>query len=70
LISILGLPLQAEAVGLISAISLMLIDSYLYSSGRIDTMLPLEEMKGRSLINEAVRAADGSQDFSRLIGEI
>lgn len=44
-----------------------LIDSYLYHSGRIDTTLPFEELRQRSLINAAAQAADGAPDFSRRI---
>jgi hypothetical protein len=44
-----------------------LIDSYLYHSGRIDTSLPFEELRRRSLINEAARQADGAPDFSERI---
>jgi Domain of unknown function (DUF4105) len=44
-----------------------LIDSYLYFSGRIDTTLPFEELRRRSLINEAAQAADGAPDFSQRI---
>jgi hypothetical protein len=44
-----------------------LIDSYLYHSGRIDTSLPFEELRRRSLINEAAHAADGAPDFSERI---
>jgi len=44
-----------------------LADSYLYRSGRIDTTLPFDELRRRSLINEAVRAADGAPDFSQRI---
>jgi hypothetical protein len=46
-----------------------LADSYLYRSGRIDTTLPFDELRRRSLINEAVHAADGSPepDFSNRI---
>ncbi len=44
-----------------------LADSYLYRSGRIDTTLPFDELRRRSLINEAVRAADGAADFSQRI---
>ena len=36
-----------------------LIDSYLYHSGRVDTTLPFDELRRRSLINEAAQAADG-----------
>jgi hypothetical protein len=39
-----------------------LVDSYLYRSGRIDTTLPFDELRRRSLINEAVHAADGSPE--------
>jgi hypothetical protein len=41
-----------------------LIDSYLYHSGRIDTTLPFDELRQRSLINAAAQAADGVPDFS------
>ncbi len=44
-----------------------LIDSYLYHSGRIDTSLPFDELRQRSLVNEAAQAADGAPDFSERI---
>jgi len=44
-----------------------LIDSYLYHSGRIDTTLPFDELRRRSLINEAAQAADAGADFSQRI---
>ncbi len=44
-----------------------LADSYLYRSGRIDTTLPFDELRRRSLINEAAQAADGAADFSQRI---
>jgi Domain of unknown function (DUF4105) len=44
-----------------------LIDGYLYDSGRINTSLPYEELRQRSLINEAAQAADGAPDFSERI---
>ena len=44
-----------------------LIDSYLYHSGRINTDLPFEELRRRSQINEAVRAADDAPDFPERI---
>lgn len=44
-----------------------LIDGYLYQSGRVDTTLPFEELRRRSLINEAAQAADGKSDFSERI---
>jgi hypothetical protein len=44
-----------------------LIDSYLYHSGRVDTTLPFEELRRRSLINEVAEAADGAPDFSERI---
>ena len=46
-----------------------LIDSYLYHSGRVDTTLPFDELRRRSLINEAARAAGGAPepDFSQRI---
>ena len=40
-----------------------LIDSYLYHSGRINTDLPFDELRRRSLINQAAQAADGAPDF-------
>jgi hypothetical protein len=43
------------------------IDSYLYHSGRVDTTLPYEELRRRSLINDAARAADDAADFSKRI---
>jgi hypothetical protein len=44
-----------------------LIDSYLYHSGRVDTTLPFDELRRRSLINRAAQAADGAPDFSQRI---
>ena len=44
-----------------------LIDSYLYHSGRVDTTLPFDELRQRSLINEAAQAADSAPDFSKRI---
>lgn len=44
-----------------------LIDSYLYHSGRVDTTLPFDELRRRSLINPAAMAADGASDFSERI---
>ena len=44
-----------------------LVDSYLYHSGRVDTTLPFDELRRRSLINAAAQAADGSPDFSQRI---
>jgi Domain of unknown function (DUF4105) len=44
-----------------------LVDGYLYDSGRINATLPFEELRRRSLINEAARAADGAPDFSQRI---
>jgi hypothetical protein len=44
-----------------------LIDQYLFYSGRIDTTLPFDELRRRSLINEAARAADRAADFSQRI---
>ena len=41
-----------------------LIDSYLYYSGRIDTTLPFDELRRRSLINGVAQAADNAPDFS------
>jgi hypothetical protein len=44
-----------------------LIDNYLYYSGRVNTNLPFDELRRRSLINEAAHAADGGPDFSERI---
>jgi hypothetical protein len=46
-----------------------LIDSYLYHSGRVNTTLPFDELRRRSLINAAAQAADGAPepDFSQRI---
>jgi hypothetical protein len=44
-----------------------LIDSYLSHSGRVDTTLPFEELRRRSLINEVAQAADGEPEFSERI---
>jgi len=41
-----------------------LVDGYLYHSGRVDTRLPFDELRRRSLINEVAQAADGAPDFS------
>ncbi len=41
-----------------------LIDSYLYHSGRVNTNLPYEELRRRSLINEVAERADKAPDFS------
>jgi hypothetical protein len=44
-----------------------LIDSYLYHSGRVDTTLPFDELRRRSLINDVAQAADGAPDFWKRI---
>jgi hypothetical protein len=44
-----------------------LIDSYLYHSGRVDTTLPYDELRRRSLINDVAQAADDAPDFSQRI---
>jgi hypothetical protein len=46
-----------------------LIDSYLYHSGRVDTTLPFDELRRRSLINDVAQATDGAPEpeFSRRI---
>ena len=44
-----------------------LMDSYLYGSGRMDTTLPFDELRRRSLINEAAQAAGDAPDFSHRI---
>jgi hypothetical protein len=46
-----------------------LIDRYLYGSGRLDTTLPFEELRRRSHINEAARAAGDGPDFAQRIRE-
>jgi hypothetical protein len=45
------------------------IDRYLYDAGLVDTSLPFEELRRRSRINDAARAADDAPDFSRRIRE-
>ena len=62
----------ANAAGRVGRINIRhvlngLVDSYLYRSGRIDTTLPFEELRRRSLINDAAQAADGARDFSQRI---
>jgi Domain of unknown function (DUF4105) len=42
---------------------------YVYQGGRLDTSLPFDELRRRSRINEAARAADRAPDFSRRIRE-
>lgn len=44
-----------------------LIDQYLYSSGRINTTLPFEELRRRSRVNDAAKAAGDAPDFSNRI---
>ena len=44
-----------------------LIDSYLYHSGRVDTTLPFDELRRRSLVNRVAQAAGNAADFSRRI---
>lgn len=44
-----------------------LFDGYLYTSGRLDTTMPFAELRRRSRINDAARAADGAADFSARI---
>jgi len=46
-----------------------LIDSYLYHSGRLDTTLPFDELRRRSLINDVAQATGGAPEpeFSRRI---
>lgn len=43
------------------------VPKYLYEAGRLDTLLPFEDLKERSRINEAAQAADRAPDFSRRI---
>jgi hypothetical protein len=40
---------------------------YVYEGGRLDRSLPFEELRRRSLVNAAARAADQAPDFSRRI---
>jgi hypothetical protein len=40
---------------------------YAYQQGRLDTSLPFEELRRRSQINDAARAAEAAPDFSRRI---
>ena len=42
-------------------------DELLYRDGGVDTSLPFDELRERSLINDQARAAGASPDFSRLI---
>src|ERR1700721_2034331 len=42
-----------------------LVGGYLYDSGRIDTPSPFDELRRRSLINEAAQEADSAPDFSQ-----
>jgi hypothetical protein len=44
-----------------------LIDRYMYGTGVLDTSLDFEELRSRSHINDAARAAGGAADFSARI---
>jgi Domain of unknown function (DUF4105) len=44
-----------------------LMDRYLYNRGYLDTDLPFDELRRRSLINVEAQAAGSSPDFSKLI---
>ncbi len=62
----------ANAVGRTGSFNLRhllngLIDQYLYSSGKINTTLPFEELRQRSHINSAAREAGDAPDFSKRI---
>jgi hypothetical protein len=62
----------ANAAGRVGRLNILhapndLVDSYLYRSGRVDTTLPFDELRRRSVINEAAQAADGAPDFSQRI---
>jgi hypothetical protein len=46
-----------------------LADRYLYSVGALDTTLPFAELRRRSNINEAARAAGNAKNFSERIRE-
>ena len=67
--SVLGLfPLSAAySYSITPSWSWEFVDSYLYHSGRVDTTLPFDELRRRSLINDAAQAADGAPDFSERI---
>jgi hypothetical protein len=43
------------------------VDRYLYAAGRVDTTLPFDELRSRSRITEAARAAEHKPDFSHRI---
>jgi hypothetical protein len=43
------------------------IDSYIYSAGLVDDILPFDELRRRSRINEAALAAADAPDFSERI---
>src|SRR5262249_12795812 len=43
------------------------VPELLYEEGRLDTGVPFAELRRRSRINEAARAADKAEDFSRRI---
>ena len=43
------------------------IDGLVYERGALDQSLPFEELKRRSLVNDAAKAADQDPDFSRRI---
>jgi hypothetical protein len=65
-------PRYANAAGRVGRFSLGhlfngLIDGYLYRSGRVNTTLPFDELRRRSLINAPAPAADGAPDFSECI---
>jgi hypothetical protein len=45
------------------------IDRYLYRAGHLDTSLPFAELRRRSHINDAARAAGDTPDFSKRIRE-
>ena len=45
------------------------VDRYLYAAGWLDTSLPFAELRQRSRINDAARAADNAPDFSWRIRE-
>ena len=45
------------------------VPEYLYETGLLDTSLPFAELRSRSRVNDAARAADQAEDFSRRIRE-
>lgn len=62
----------ANRIGRVGSLDIRLIlngwsDRYLYRAGTVDTSMPFEELRARSHINEAARAAGQAPDFSQRI---